>query len=93
MYFNLFKSIIIIITCLYAVVGAISSFIDGGNRAEYGYAMIYGVIATLACFTVSGYMKYQSKPLRSDLVAVEAHTWFVDGVQIMCTLVSEAQQE
>jgi predicted Co/Zn/Cd cation transporter (cation efflux family) len=25
-------------------------------------------------------MKYQSKPLRSDLVAVEAHTWFVDGV-------------
>ena len=77
---NLFKSIVIIATCLYAVVGAIGSLTNGGIKAEYGYAIIYGVIATTACFAVSGYMKYQSKPLRSDLVAVEAHTWFVDGV-------------
>jgi cation diffusion facilitator family transporter len=77
---NLFKSLIIIATCLYAVVGSINSLMMGGNSAEYGLAMIYGAIATISCFAVSGYMKHQSGSLRSDLVGVDAHTWFVDGV-------------
>lgn len=77
---NLFKSLIIIATCLYAVVGSISSLIAGGNSAEYGMAMIYGAIATISCFAVSGYMKHQGGSLRSDLVGVDARTWFVDGV-------------
>jgi cation diffusion facilitator family transporter len=77
---NLFKSLIIIATCLYAVVGSIDSLMTGGNSAEFGLAIIYGAIATIACFAVSSYMKYQGKNLRSDLVGVDAHTWFVDGV-------------
>lgn len=77
---NLFKSLIIIATCLYAVIGSINSLITGGNSAEYGLAMIYGAFATAGCFAVSGYMTYKGKNLRSDLVGVDAHTWFVDGV-------------
>ena len=77
---NLFKSLIIIATCLYAIVGSIDSLMTGGNSAEFGLAIIYGAIATIGCFSVSGYMQYQGKNLRSDLVGVDAHTWFVDGV-------------
>tara|TARA_R110002153_G_scaffold124543_10_gene271044 strand:+ start:20855 stop:21775 length:921 start_codon:yes stop_codon:yes gene_type:complete len=77
---NLFKSLIIIATCLYAIVGSIDSLMTGGNSAEFGLAIIYGVIATIGCFAVSSYMKYQGKNLRSDLVGVDARTWFVDGV-------------
>ena len=77
---NLFKSLIIIATCLYAVVGSINSLMSGGNSAEYGLAIIYGAIATIGCFAVSAYMKHQGTSLRSDLVGVDAHTWFVDGV-------------
>jgi predicted Co/Zn/Cd cation transporter (cation efflux family) len=77
---NLFKSLIIIATCLYAVVGSINSLMTGGNSAEFGLAIIYGAIATAACFAVSSYMKHQGSILRSDLVGVDAHTWFVDGV-------------
>jgi cation diffusion facilitator family transporter len=77
---NLFKSIIIIVTCLYAVFGAVISLLDGGNSAEYGRAMIYGVFATVGCFAISAYMKHRGKLLRSDLVSVDANTWFIDGV-------------
>jgi cation diffusion facilitator family transporter len=77
---NLFKALIIIVTCLYAIVGSISSLLAGGNAAEYDIAMIYGVFATVGCFAVSIYMKQRSKSLRSDLVKVDAHTWLIDGV-------------
>ncbi|MBU3003578.1 cation diffusion facilitator family transporter [Paraglaciecola arctica] len=77
---NLFKSLIIIATCLYAVIGSVNSLLDGGNSAEYGLAIVYGAIATIGCFAISAYMKHQGSHLRSDLVGVDAHTWFVDGV-------------
>ncbi|MBT0587289.1 cation diffusion facilitator family transporter [Alteromonas oceanisediminis] len=77
---NLFKSLIIIATCLYAVVNSINTLMSGGNSAQYDLAMVYGIIATVGCFAVSGYMKHHGKALRSDLVGVDAHTWFVDGV-------------
>ncbi|MFC4701187.1 cation diffusion facilitator family transporter [Glaciecola siphonariae] len=77
---NLFKSLIIIATCLYAVVGSVSALFSGGNAAQYNLAMIYGVFATVGCFAISFYMTHRSKSLRSDLVSVDAHTWFVDGV-------------
>lgn len=77
---NLFKSIIIISTCLYAVVNSIASLAKGGNAAVYDKAMIYGVFATVGCFAISALMKIRGKSLRSDLVSVDAHTWFIDGV-------------
>jgi cation diffusion facilitator family transporter len=77
---NLFKSLIIICSCVYAVVGSINSIIAGGNAAHYDLAMIYGTFATVGCFAISFYMKHRCKKLRSDLVSVDAHTWFVDGV-------------
>ena len=87
---NLFKSLIIIATCLYAVVGSVNSLMTGGNSAEYGLAMIYGAFATFGCFAVSAYMKHQGKSLRSDLVGVDARTWFVDGVLSASILVGFA---
>jgi cation diffusion facilitator family transporter len=77
---NLFKSLIIIATCLYAVMSSVNSVLSGGNVAQYDLAMIYGVIATAGCFAIAAYMKHSSKSLRSDLVGVDARTWFVDGM-------------
>lgn len=77
---NLFKSLIIMATCLYAVIGSIKSLMTGGNPSEYGLAMGYGIFAMLGCFAVAIIMKAQGKALRSDLVNVDAHTWLIDGV-------------
>ncbi|MDM7862121.1 cation diffusion facilitator family transporter [Alteromonas sp. ASW11-36] len=77
---NMFKSLIIIATCLYAVISSINSMLAGGHAADYDTGMFYGVIATLGCFATSLYMRFKGKNLVSDLVKVDAHTWLIDGV-------------
>lgn len=77
---NLFKSLIVIVTCVFALVGAVNRLLAGGNPAAYGLAVVYGVFATAGCFAVSWLMYRGSRDYRSDLVQVEAKTWFVDGL-------------
>ncbi|MFC3092752.1 cation diffusion facilitator family transporter [Alteromonas sediminis] len=77
---NLFKALIIIVGCLYAVVSSISALMAGGTEAEYGVGIIYGVVATVSCLGISLFMRLKGSHIRSDLVAVDSHTWLVDGV-------------
>ena len=77
---NLFKSLIIIVICVFAFVGALNRLLDGGTPAQYSWAVIYGFFATLGCFLVSWYMYRSSGETNSDLVLVEAKNWFVDGM-------------
>lgn len=77
---NLFKSLIVIVTCVFAVFGAFNRLHDGGHSAQYGLAVVYGALATTGCFSVAWVMKKRSQHFISDLVGVEAKTWFVDGL-------------
>jgi len=77
---NLFKSLIVIVTCIFAVFGAVNSLLSGGNSAEYGMAIFYGIFATVGCFVIAWIMKQRSQHLSSDLVGVDAKTWFIDGL-------------
>ena len=77
---NLFKSLIVIVTCVFALTGAVNRLLAGGNQAEYGLAIVYGVISTTGCFYIAWRMRRSSMDYRSDLVGVEAKTWFVDGL-------------
>ena len=77
---NLFKSLIVIVTCVFALVEAVNRLMAGGNPAAYGWAMVYGAFATSGCFIVAWLMYRSSRDHRSDLVSVEAKTWFVDGL-------------
>jgi cation diffusion facilitator family transporter len=77
---NLFKALFILIACTYAVIEATKRLMAGGNPAEYGLAMVYGGVATLGCLAVAWLMARVGRQSRSDLVAVEARTWLVDGL-------------
>lgn len=77
---NLFKSLIIIVACIYAGVEALKRLLAGGTEAEYGWAVIYGVIATSGCFLVAALMRRIGRDTRSVLVSVEAKYWFIDGL-------------
>jgi cation diffusion facilitator family transporter len=77
---NLFKSLIVIVTCVFAVFGAFNRLHAGGHSAEYGLAIVYGALATTGCFAIAWLMKRRSEHFLSDLVGVEAKTWFIDGL-------------
>ena len=77
---NLFKSLITIVVCVYAAVEALQRFLTGGTEAEYGWAVVYGVLATSGCFIVALLLRKYGRDCRSDLVNVESKAWFVDAL-------------
>lgn len=77
---NLFKSLIIITVCIFAITGAVERLIAGGSPSQYGYAVLYGLIATIGCLLISALLHRGGKETRSELVGLEAKTWLVDGV-------------
>lgn len=77
---NLFKSLITIVVCVYAAVEALQRFLSGGTEAEYGWAVVYGVLATSGCFIVAMLLRKYGRDCRSDLVNVESKAWFVDAL-------------
>ena len=77
---NLFKSLIVIVACVYAGFEAVMRILDGGTVAEYGWAVVYGVFSSAGCFVVAAILKKMGRDTRSGLLAVEAKTWFVDGL-------------
>ena len=84
---NLFKSLIVIIACVYAGVEALQRLLTGGTEAEYGWAIVYGVLSTVGCFVVAAILKKMGRDTRSGLLSVEAKTWFVDGLLSCSVLV------
>ncbi|MDN3638178.1 cation diffusion facilitator family transporter [Simiduia curdlanivorans] len=77
---NLFKSLITIVVCVYAAVEALQRFLTGGTEAEYGWAVVYGLLATSGCFIVAMLLRKYGRDSRSDLVNVESKAWFVDAL-------------
>ncbi len=84
---NLFKSLITIVVCVYAAVEAAQRLLAGGTEAAYGWAVVYGVLATGGCFTVAMLLRKYGRDTRSDLVNVESKAWLVDGLLSASVLV------
>jgi len=77
---NLFKSLIVMVTSIFALTGAVNRLLAGGNQTEYGLAVIYGLIATTGCFIIAWILHRNAEKAQSDLVRVEGKTWLVDGL-------------
>ncbi|MEH6516369.1 MAG: cation diffusion facilitator family transporter [Halioglobus sp.] len=77
---NLFKSLIVIVTCVFAATEAVQRLMAGGNPANYGLGVVYAAIATVGSLLVAWKMYHSSRDYRSDLVRVDAKTWLIDGL-------------
>ncbi|WP_162166875.1 cation diffusion facilitator family transporter [Campylobacter fetus] len=77
---NLFKSLILLIVCLYAFFSAIKSIFSGGYTLELGAAVIYTMVAFVLCFIIFTYTSFYSKYLGSELIYVDRAEWLIDCV-------------
>ena len=71
--------------CLYAVVGGVSEILDGGRAIQAGWAVAYGIVATMAGVAVSLVLRRMSRGA-SDLVRAEAAEWMGDALLSVGTL-------
>jgi cation diffusion facilitator family transporter len=76
---NVFKSLFVLAACAFALFSAVQSLLVGGNSMEFGFAVIYGIIATTGCYVIGFYLRYVAKKINSGLLRVDAMEWLIDG--------------
>lgn len=77
---NLFKSLILLIVCVYAFVSAVSGLFEGGYAVEIGYAAAYNALALILSAVMFGITRFFGKILESDLIKVDNIEWKIDCV-------------
>ena len=82
------KSLVIAIMCLYSLVGAVKTIVNGGNNLEIGLALIYSAISVGGCAAICFYMKVKEKALSSELIKAESNQWFMDTALSAAVLVA-----
>lgn len=77
---NVFRALLILILCSFAVFSAVSALLHDGRPVSPGLGIVYGVGATFGCIVLAILQRRNSKKTSSPLLAVDARNWFVDGV-------------
>jgi len=73
-----FKSIVIIIVCMYGVVTAVITIVNGGEEfTDSAGGMLYGLVALILCLCSWLYLKRMGRGL-PDLVQAESEQWLMD---------------
>ncbi len=85
---NLFKSLVLVFVCVYALFNALQSLLNGGYTVELGGAVIYSLCAFLFCAFLYFYTFFYTKILESDLIRVDSTEWKIDCVLYLGTLIA-----
>ncbi|MCI5540014.1 MAG: cation transporter [Campylobacter lanienae] len=80
---NLFKSLILLILCAYALINGIQEILDGGYEVKFDKAMLYSFFSMLLSIGIWLYTAYKAKILGSPLISVDSLEWFIDSVLYM----------
>lgn len=73
---------------LYALINAVGSLLAGGKPLDFGFAIIYALVATIACFTLAVLEFRANKLIRSDFVALDAKAWVMSGSISLALLIA-----
>ncbi|WP_300806274.1 cation transporter, partial [Helicobacter sp. UBA3407] len=77
---NLFKSLILIIVCIYALIGGIEDILSGGYTLQINGAAIYTFCAFVLCLIIFVFTRFYAKRLDSELIGVDNVEWKIDCV-------------
>lgn len=75
---NLFKSLVLVLVCVYAFINAVSSLFSGGYEVEFGGVAVYSSFALVFCFVLFIYTRQACRALESDLIRVDNTEWKID---------------
>jgi len=77
---NMAKGLLILAVSGFALFSAITSLLSGGRPVETGIALIYAVVATVACLATWLSARRLAAHSGSHLVAVDADSWMLDAL-------------
>lgn len=62
---------------VYALVGAISSLLEGGRDLAFGWAIVYAFVTLTACVSIAVVEARANRKVRSDFVALDIKGWIM----------------
>ena len=77
---NLFKSLILIIVCVYALIGGVKDILNGAHILRINGATIYTLCAFILCLILFIFTQFYAKSLDSELIGVDNVEWKIDCV-------------
>ncbi|WP_086247051.1 cation diffusion facilitator family transporter [Campylobacter vicugnae] len=77
---NLFKSLILLLLCIYALINGIQGILSGGYEVEFDKAMFYSFFSMLLSIGIWLFTSYKAKILQSPLISVDSLEWLIDSV-------------
>lgn len=77
---NLFKSLILLIVCVYAFISALRELFSGGYAIEIGAAAFYNAVALAFSAVMFEITRFYGRILESDLIKVDNLEWKIDCV-------------
>ncbi|ARR00135.1 MULTISPECIES: cation diffusion facilitator family transporter [Campylobacter] len=80
---NLFKSLILLILCVYAIINGIEGILTGGYEVKFDQAMLYSFLSMILSIGIWLFTSYQAKILQSPLISVDSLEWLIDSVLYM----------
>ena len=76
---NGFKGLLVLGVSLMALVGAVDALLSGGRVVSAGPGIVYGVLASAACWSMAWVAHRGARRIGSPLVKADAENWLVNG--------------
>lgn len=77
---NGIKGALVLGVTLAAAISAVRALAGGGRAVDAGPAVIYGVVAATAGFSVCGYLVHMTRKHHSPMLRADAKNWFLNGI-------------
>ncbi|SDK92344.1 cation diffusion facilitator family transporter [Natronincola ferrireducens] len=83
----LFKSFVILVMCIYAVVVSLEDIFNGGRSVHIENALGYAFLSTFLCLLFYLKLRKKEKICPSELLKVESSQWFMDTLLSLAVLI------
>jgi len=78
----------LMLLCFYAFINAVDSFLAGGRRLAFDWAIVYAVTVCVVCFVMYFYERHLNKRIASDFVALDTQSWLMSAAITSALLVA-----
>jgi cation diffusion facilitator family transporter len=81
---------ILVVACIYAVVGAIKTLSSGGQAVEYGRAAMWAGVLCVIGLAMTLFIFRRARQLRSPMLTVDARSWAMSALLSLSLLIGFA---
>ena len=73
---------------IYALLYAVTSFLDGGQSILFDYAIVYAIVSLIVEVSMAIFTHTANKKIKSDLILIDKNAWIISALMTVAWLVA-----